>query len=180
MWKMSIYFQTIERYGKELVSNWYSDGTVHRRAEARGIVSDYLWFWRGICAQSSCSLSFCFAYLLSNGLYRKIPKISPPPGRGRLVLGKLPLNTKENKAKRVNLLPAITLAQSISKRTFPSVDKPLRIKGPLKNISPRAYFRNFMVFLRELDLHILENSNLVLVYSLGLMYLGFWTSILQN
>ena len=28
------------------------------------------------------------------------------------------------------------------KRKFPSVDKPLK-KGPLKNISPGAYFRNF-------------------------------------
>ena len=36
------------------------------------------------------------------------------------------------------------LAQSILKRKFPSIDKPLRIeapqKGPLKNISPGAYF----------------------------------------
>ena len=73
--------------------------------------------------------------------YRKIPKISPskytppkpvtqktlreiaPPN----ILGKLPSNTKQNKAKRVNLLPTIRLAQSILKRKFPSVDKPLRI-----------------------------------------------------
>ena len=57
----------------------------------------------------------------------------------------------------VNLLPTIRLAQSILKRKFPSVDKPLRIiirpskkapqKGSLKNISLEAYFRNFTVFL---------------------------------
>ena len=54
----------------------------------------------------------------------------------------------------VNLLPTIRLAQSILKRKYPSVDKPLRIKappkispskGPLKNASPGAYFRNFTV-----------------------------------
>ena len=43
------------------------------------------------------------------------------------------------------------LAQSILKRKFPSVDKPLQKltpqEGPLKNISPGAYFRNFTVFL---------------------------------
>ena len=45
------------------------------------------------------------------------------------------------------------LAQSILKRKFPSIDKPLRIeapqKGSLKNISPGAYFRNFTVFCRR-------------------------------
>ena len=45
------------------------------------------------------------------------------------------------------------LAQSILKRKFPSIDKPLRIeapqKGSLKNISPGAYFRNFRVFCRR-------------------------------
>ena len=53
----------------------------------------------------------------------------------------------------VNLLPDIRLAQSILKRKFPSVGKPLRKplqkqsrqKGPLKNISPMAYFQNFTV-----------------------------------
>ena len=53
----------------------------------------------------------------------------------------------------VNLLPDIRLAQSILKRKFPSVGKPLRKplqkqspqKGPLKNISPTAYFQNFTV-----------------------------------
>ena len=49
-------------------------------------------------------------------------KISP----GGLVLGKLPSNTKYNKAKKVNLLPTIRLAQSILKHKFPSVDKPLK------------------------------------------------------
>ena len=76
-------------------------------------------------------------FINSKQHYRKIPKISPskykPPNpvqiyapRG-LVLGKLPSNTKQNKAKTVNLLPTIRLAQSILKRKFPSVDKPLRI-----------------------------------------------------
>ena len=50
----------------------------------------------------------------------------------------------------VNLLPTLSLAQSILKRKFPSVDKPLQKKapqkGPLKIISPGAYFRNFTVF----------------------------------
>ena len=50
------------------------------------------------------------------------------------------------------------LTQSVLKRKFPSVDKPLRIKappkinpqkGPLKNISPGAYFRNFTVYGEE-------------------------------
>ena len=48
---------------------------------------------------------------------------SPPWG---LVLGKLLSNTKLNKAKTINLLPAIRLAQSILKRKFPPVDKPLK------------------------------------------------------
>ena len=38
------------------------------------------------------------------------------------------------------------LAQSILKRKFPSIHKPLqKYKGPLKNIRPRAYFGNFTV-----------------------------------
>ena len=49
----------------------------------------------------------------------------------------------------VNLLPTIRLAQSILKRKFPSVDKPVQKrapqKGPLKNISPGAYIWNFTV-----------------------------------
>ena len=54
----------------------------------------------------------------------------------------------------VNLLPTIRLAQSILKRKFPSVDKPLRIKDPPKishskrafeKYKPRAYFWNFTV-----------------------------------
>ena len=39
--------------------------------------------------------------------------------------GKLPSNTKQNKAKTVNLPPTIKLAQLILKRKFPSIDKPL-------------------------------------------------------
>ena len=50
------------------------------------------------------------------------PNISP---RG-LVLGKLPSNTKWNKAKMVNLLPNKRLAHSILKRKFPSEYKPLK------------------------------------------------------
>ena len=53
----------------------------------------------------------------------------------------------------VNFLPTIRLTQSIWKRKFPSIDKPLQKqvpqKGPLKNICPGAYFRNFTVCLRS-------------------------------
>ena len=52
-------------------------------------------------------------------------KLYSPPPRG-LVLGKLLSNTKLNKAKTINFLPAIRLAQSILKRKFPPVDKPLK------------------------------------------------------
>ena len=59
------------------------------------------------------------------------------------------ISGNENKAKTVNLLPNIRLAQSILKRKFPSVDKPLQNSAPqkslLKNISPGAYFLNFAV-----------------------------------
>ena len=54
----------------------------------------------------------------------------------------------------VDLFPVIRLAQSILKRKFPSVDKPLQKqapqKGPLKNISAGAYFRNFTVIQKEI------------------------------
>ena len=82
---------------------------------------------------------------------RKIPKISPskykpPPGA---CTGKLPSNTKQNKAKTLNFFPTIRQAQSILKRKFPSVGKPLKKEAPQKgsliNISPEAYFRNFTV-----------------------------------
>ena len=70
---------------------------------------------------------------------------APPPGG--LYLENCP--QIQSKAKTVNLLSTIRLAQSILKRNFPSVDKPLPKKapqkGPLKNISPGAYFRNFTV-----------------------------------
>ena len=42
----------------------------------------------------------------------------------------------------VNLLPTIRLAQSILKRKFPSVDKPLK-KGPLKKYKPQGLFSEF-------------------------------------
>ena len=49
----------------------------------------------------------------------------------------------------VNFLPTTWLAQSILKHKFPSVYKPFQKKapqkGPLKNISPGAYFWNFTV-----------------------------------
>ena len=58
-------------------------------------------------------------------------------------------NCPQIQSKTVNLLPTIRLAQSILTCKFPSVHKPLQKKAPqkghLKNISPRAYFRNFMV-----------------------------------
>ena len=51
----------------------------------------------------------------------------------------------------LNLLPAIRMAQSVLKRKFPSEYKPLQKyapqKGPLKNISPGVYFRNFTVLI---------------------------------
>ena len=51
----------------------------------------------------------------------------------------------------VNFLPTERLAQSISKHKFPCIVKPLQIyapqKGPLKSISPGAYFWNFTVCL---------------------------------
>ena len=51
----------------------------------------------------------------------------------------------------VNFLPTVRLAQSILKHKFPCIDKPLQIyapqKGPLKSVSPGAYFRNFTVCL---------------------------------
>ena len=57
----------------------------------------------------------------------------------------------------VFLLLAIRLAQLILKRKFPSVDKPLQkqapLKGPLKNISPGAYFRNFTVCSQRTKIH---------------------------
>ena len=82
----------------------------------------------------------------------------------------------------VNLLPTIRLAQSMLKRKFSSVNKPLRIyrplqrqapqKGPLKNISTTAYFGNFTVtpkkFLirdREKECQILQNYILHMKFS---------------
>ena len=80
--------------------------------------------------------------------YRKIPKISPskynppkpvtqkalrqiappnisPPGA---CAWKIALKYKVKQSKNgINLLKTIRLAQSISKRKFPSIDKPLRI-----------------------------------------------------
>ena len=77
------------------------------------------------------------------------PSPLPPGGCTR----KIALKYKVKQSKKVNLLLTIKLAQSILKRKFPSVDKPLRIlasqKGPLKNISPGAYFRNSTVAISE-------------------------------
>ena len=48
------------------------------------------------------------------------------------VLGKLPSNTKQNKAKTVNLLSTMRLAQSSLKRKYPSVDISPSVYKPLK------------------------------------------------
>ena len=76
---------------------------------------------------------------------RLVTQKNPPLNRpskyklpGRSKNGKFPFNYK--------------LAQSMLKRKFPSVAKPLQKKkapqkGPLKNVSSRAYFRNFRVVL---------------------------------
>ena len=96
--------------------------------------------------------------------YRKIPKISlsiykPPQTRNaknpllnRLSKYKPPgtctwkialkYRVKHSK-KNVNLLPTIRLTQSISKRKFPSVDKPLRIYRGYYTVARRYefYFR---------------------------------------
>ena len=62
----------------------------------------------------------------------------------------------------VNLLRTIRLAQLILKRKFPSVDKPLQKyapqKGPLKNISSGAYFRNFTVFPNCIEKFLLPSA----------------------
>ena len=55
----------------------------------------------------------------------KRPSKYKPPGG--LVLGNCPqIQSKTNKAKTVNFLPTIRLTQSILRRKFPSVDKPLQ------------------------------------------------------
>ena len=51
-------------------------------------------------------------------------KYKPPPGP---CTWKIALKYKVKQSKTVNLLSTIRLAQSILKRKFPSVDKPLRI-----------------------------------------------------
>ena len=43
----------------------------------------------------------------------------------------------------VNLLPTLSLAQSILKRKFPSVDKPLRIYAPPKKSPSKRAFENY-------------------------------------
>ena len=56
----------------------------------------------------------------------------------------------------------IRLAQLILKRKFPSIDKPLQKyapqKGPSKNISPGAYFRNFTVLLIIITITVIINT----------------------
>ena len=56
-------------------------------------------------------------------------------------------NAKNPPLNRPSKYKAIRLAQSILKRKFPSVDRPLQNYAPqkslLKNISPGAYFLNF-------------------------------------
>ena len=72
----------------------------------------------------------------------------PPPGGLYLEFA---LKYKVKQSKNGKFPSHYKLAQSNLKRKFPSVHKPLEKqalqKGPLKNISPVAYFRNFAVFL---------------------------------
>ena len=65
-------------------------------------------------------------------LLNRPSKYKPPGGLG-------------NCPQMQNFLPTMRLAQSILTCKFPSMDKPLDQKGPLKNITPWAYFRNFVV-----------------------------------
>ena len=67
-------------------------------------------------------------------------KYKPPKG---LYL-EIALKCKTKQSKNGKFPSIYKLAQSILKRKFPSVHKPLQ-KGPLKKISPRTYFRNFTV-----------------------------------
>ena len=57
------------------------------------------------------------------------------------------------------------LVQSILKRKCPSIDKPLQKKapekGPLKNISPGAYFWNFTVDLKMIAMKHLSSLELL-------------------
>ena len=50
--------------------------------------------------------------------------------------------TKITKAKTVHLIPTIRLAQSILKRKYPSVDKPLQ-KRAFEKYKPRGLFLEF-------------------------------------
>ena len=82
---------------------------------------------------------------------------TPPlnrPSKYIYIYIEIALKYKVKQSKNGKFLPLIRLAKSILKRKFRSVDKPLRIcappkisleKGPFKNISPGAYFRNFTV-----------------------------------
>ena len=58
-----------------------------------------------------------------------------------------PLEYKVKQSNNGKFPSHYKLAQSILKRKFPSVDKPLQKqapqKGPLKNISPGAFFSEF-------------------------------------
>ena len=60
------------------------------------------------------------------------------------------LKYKVKQSKNDKFPPNYKLAQTILKRKFPSVQNHLQKeapqKGPLKNVSPGAYFRNFTVF----------------------------------
>ena len=118
--------------------------------------------------QSLLLIALLFQKFVVN--YRKIPKITPskykrpkpvtqktlryiappnisPPGA---CTWKIVFKYKGKQSKNGKFIPNIKLAKLILKHKFPSVDKPLQKyapqKGTLKNISPGAYFRNFMVF----------------------------------
>ena len=71
------------------------------------------------------------------------------------------LKHKVKQSKTVDFPQTIRLTQSILKCKLPSVDKPLQKlapqKGPLKNTSPGAYFRDFTVHEKKI---MLEMSSL--------------------
>ena len=71
-------------------------------------------------------------------------KYKPPPG---VCTWKIALKYKGKQNKNGKFIPNTKLAQSILKRRFLSVDKPLQKyapqKGPLKYISPRGLFAEF-------------------------------------
>ena len=80
-----------------------------------------------------------------------------PRGGGGLYWENCPQIQSKTKQKTVNLLPTIRLAQSILKRKFPSVDKPLnlslwKIQAPVLIFGILRYdFKVLAVFLAMFD-----------------------------